>query len=355
MNTDGTVKSHQKISATEGNFLGIIYRMSKFGNSVAYLGDINGDAIGDLAVGATRDSGGSYIGSVWILFMNSDGTVKAHQKISATEGNFSGILHDNDQFGVSISSMGDINDDNVIDLAVGAIGDDDGGTDKGAVWILLMNTDGTVKSHQKISSTMGNFNGSLDYDDYFSGSLASIGDLNGDGIVDIAVSAIRDDDGGTDKGAVWVLFLDYFPEDLDNDNMPDQWENKYGLNPNTNDAFSDPDGDGLTNLIEYKLRLNPKKSDTDDDGIIDGNEDKNHNGVVDPGETNPADADTDDDGMPDGWEVQYGLNPLVNDAEGDLDNDRFSNFKEYQKGTLPNDRKSRPKTGMPWLPLLLED
>ena len=41
----------------------------------------------------------------------------------------------------------------VTDLAVGAGKDDDGGTDRGAVWVLFMNTDGTVKSHQKISNT----------------------------------------------------------------------------------------------------------------------------------------------------------------------------------------------------------
>ncbi|MFC1867689.1 hypothetical protein ACFL0H_06100 [Thermodesulfobacteriota bacterium] len=38
--------------------------------------------------------------------------------------------------------------------------------------------------------------------------------------------------------------------------------------------------------------------------------------------------------MPDGWEVTYGLNPVSNDAGGD----RFSNLKEYQKGTKPNDK-----------------
>ena len=59
--------------------------------------------------------------------------------------------------------------------------------------------------------------------------------------------------------------------------------------------------------------------------------------------------------MPDGWEVQYGLNPLVDDANGDLDGDRFTNLEEYQKETLPNDPNSKPKTGMPWLMLLLGD
>ena len=51
------------------------------------------------------------------------------------------------------------------DLAVGADRDDDGGFDRGAVWVLFLNTDGTVKSHQKISDTQGNFTGILDDSD----------------------------------------------------------------------------------------------------------------------------------------------------------------------------------------------
>lgn len=65
---------------------------------------------------------------------------------------------------------------------------------------------GTVLSHQKISDTQGNFTGILD-NDYFGFSVASLGDLDGDGVTDLAVGARKDDDGGTDRGAVWVLFL----------------------------------------------------------------------------------------------------------------------------------------------------
>ena len=42
--------------------------------------------------------------------------------------------------------------------------------------------------------------------------MAALGDLDGDGLADLAVGAIRDDDGGgdprADRGAVWILFLD---------------------------------------------------------------------------------------------------------------------------------------------------
>jgi hypothetical protein len=51
-------------------------------------------------------------------------------------------------------------------------------------------------------------------------------------------------------------------------------------------------------------------ADSDNDGLADGIEDANHNGIVDPGETDPHNADTDGDGYGDGAEVNAGTNPL---------------------------------------------
>jgi len=89
------------------------------------------------------------------------GIVKSFQKISDTTGNFLNVLDDGDRFSHVIASIGDRDGDGVIDIAVGADFDDDGclpnnsDCDKGAVYILFMNNDGTVKSHQKISDTEG--------------------------------------------------------------------------------------------------------------------------------------------------------------------------------------------------------
>ena len=56
----------------------------------------------------------------------------------------------------------DVDADGVGDLAVGAYLDDDGAPNRGALWILHLNPNGTVKSHQKISHTLGGFLGALD-------------------------------------------------------------------------------------------------------------------------------------------------------------------------------------------------
>ncbi len=210
---DGTVKEQQKISATRGNFMGVLDDGDEFGSAVATLGDLDGDGVTDLAVGASSDDGqGINRGAVWIVFLNENGTVKRHQKISETEG-FAGdsslvSLDDNDLFGSAVANLGDLDNDpaTVTALAVGAPGDDDGGNDQGAVWVLFLTKDGTVKSRRKISETASNFTGALDRADAFGSALARLEDGNGDGKADLAVGAPGDDDGGDDRGAVWRVF-----------------------------------------------------------------------------------------------------------------------------------------------------
>ena len=210
MNDDGTVDIEQKISNDEGklSLIDVLDDDDQFGSAVAELGDLNGDGILDIAVGAPLDDdGGTDRGAVWILFLNVDGTVQFTQKISDSEGFFNSFLEDNDQFGTAIANIGDLNNDLLPEIAVGAIGDDEGGTDRGAVWILSLAANGTVNNVQKVSDTSGDFIGTLQDGDFFGSSIAGIGDLDADGIEDVAVGAIGDDEGGVDRGAVWVLFM----------------------------------------------------------------------------------------------------------------------------------------------------
>jgi hypothetical protein len=214
MNTDGTVQSSQKISSDQGDLDEDLEDEDHFGSAVTEIGDLNGDGVTDLAVGASGgDDGGADRGEVWILFMNNEGTVDSKQRISHTRGSFDGEINDFDQFGDALANLGDINDDGTDDLAVGCKLNDDGGTERGAVWVVFLEIDGEVVSSSKISDTESKFDGVLDNGDRFGSALAQMGDLDGDGVTDLAVGASLDDDGGNDKGAVWMLFMD----DVDTD------------------------------------------------------------------------------------------------------------------------------------------
>ena len=210
LNETGTVNSYNRLAEGSG-FSGNLQQYDGFGSAVASIGDINNDGISDIAVGAPGNDGGitnSSIGAIWVLMLNNDGGIASQQKISQVDGNFTGTLEQQGAFGSSIAGIGDLNMDGIEDLVVGAPLDGEGGGDDGAVWILLMDSDGTVSNQQKINELHGGFTDTLNITAYFGNAVTSVGDINGDGISEIAVGAYNQDDGGSGKGAIWMLFMD---------------------------------------------------------------------------------------------------------------------------------------------------
>jgi hypothetical protein len=254
LNPNGSQRLNSKISMTTGGFEADLHTRDQFGRALEPLGDFDGDGVPDLAAGACRDDdGGVNRGAVYLLFLTRQGTVKGQTKISDTQGNFQGTLEDLDEFGRALACLGDLDGNGVPDLAVGAIGDDDGGVDqKGAVWILFLQADGTVLREQKISDTQGDFQGILGGGDLFGFALAALGDLDGDGVTELAVGCPKDDDGGVKKGCVWILFMKPDGKVKDFVKISDKAD-VYGLMPG--DEFGsavaglgDLDGDGIPDL-----------------------------------------------------------------------------------------------------------
>src|SRR5262245_5231931 len=250
----GHVVKAQKISSTSGGFSAVLEEMDQFGRSIVNLGDMDGDGVTDILVGAhTDDDGGLDKGSVYILFMHSNGFAKEWRKISDLEGDFGGRLRKGDQFGRAAANLGDLDGDGVIDLAVSSNYDDDGGTNKGAVYILFLNPDATVKSSQKISSTQGGLPVPLSIHDEFGRSITNLGDLDGDGVTDILVGTPEDDEGGTNTGALHVLFLNpngtvkaYHRIGKRSEGLaikPTDW---FGF---SSASLGDFDGDGVTDVV----------------------------------------------------------------------------------------------------------
>ena len=141
----------------------------QFGRSVSGAGDVNGDGMADLIVGAPRagNNGLPFNGSARVL-SGSDGSVLY---------NFNGDSA-GDEFGVSVSGAGDVNGDGMADLIVGANLDDSNGVFSGSARVLS-GSDGSV---------LYNFEGDSPLD-FFGQSVSGAGDVNGDGIADLIVGA----------------------------------------------------------------------------------------------------------------------------------------------------------------------
>ncbi|MBI4559529.1 MAG: right-handed parallel beta-helix repeat-containing protein [Candidatus Hydrogenedentes bacterium] len=106
--------------------------------------------------------------------------------------------------------------------------------------------------------------------------------------------------------------------DNDQDGLPNDFELEFGLDPfdptGDNGPEGDPDRDGLSNASEYGLGANPTSTDSDGDGLLDQQEDRNLDGIISPDETHPALRDTDSDSFDDAAERFLGADPT--DAAG---------------------------------------
>jgi LPXTG-site transpeptidase (sortase) family protein len=128
-----------------------------------------------------------------------------------------------------------------------------------------------------------------------------------------------------------------FIEDKDEDDVPDWWEEKYGLNgKDPSDSNKDNDNDGANNLTEFSYQTNPLDPDSDRDGYFDGEEIANG---FNPNGSGRLDAD--EDGMPDWWEEKFAMNKNDSrDANLDSDGDGLSNIDEFSSKTNPNKNDS---------------
>ncbi len=193
----------------------------QLGFSVSDAGDINGDGIADLIIGAPS----SNAGKSYIVFGSKDGfdpTIDL-TTLDGTKGFVINGAQEGDQSGYSVSNLGDINGDGVDDLAIGTPGNI--GNSLGKVHVIFGSKETDYFNNPIELSDLGNKGFTIEGSEFTKNAgwaVSSAGDINGDGIKDLLIGATNDGNNG--PGIVGESYVIFGKENfnstinLDNDN-----------------------------------------------------------------------------------------------------------------------------------------
>jgi Ca2+-binding RTX toxin-like protein len=207
----GTTISLGALTAAQGFELVSHLGGSLTGASVKAAGDLNGDGFDDVIIGAPITPGGGGLdGAAFVVFGSAGGPglIEDLSTLNGTNGFRINGPATGAQLGQAVSTAGDFNGDGFDDLLIGSKMGFQGGQRTGEAFVVFGSAAG-LPAELDLSKLTGS-NGFRLHGDFNNGqagySVASAGDVNGDGYDDLLIGAPGEQPNGSGSGASYVVF-----------------------------------------------------------------------------------------------------------------------------------------------------
>ena len=172
------------------------------GTSISAAGDVNGDYIDDLLVGApSNDDGGTQAGESYVIFGKLTGWAP-DVSLANADASFVGEAA-MDQSGSAVAVAGDVDGDAYDDILIGAAENDAAGASSGTTYLVFGAATGWM-SGVVLTAADASFQGEAAWDQAGE-ALSGCGDVNGDGLADFVIGATGNDDGGNYAGKTYLV------------------------------------------------------------------------------------------------------------------------------------------------------
>jgi Ca2+-binding RTX toxin-like protein len=171
------------------------------GQALTWVNDFTGDGRSEILVGAPgSDVGGAEAGSAYVVWGKSSSAIVNLSTVSSGVGGFR-IRGEaaGDQAGQALGRLADLNGDGKAEILVGAAGNDAGGSNAGAVYVVYGKSTGAEVNLDDVAAGGGGFKIVGQAGEAVGSSLKGLGDVNGDGLADIMISAAG-------SGRAYVVF-----------------------------------------------------------------------------------------------------------------------------------------------------